>query len=337
MSLRIGTAEANSTFLTQGQALKSVLERNPALAPVDVSVSATASVENANRLAANDIDFGFMASNWIGRAKNGEAPFTQRIDLRMVAPMNAGPLFFIARADSDLHRVSDVRGRRLVVGPQQSGMAQHARVILGALGLTFSDFTPVYLDFAAGADALTRGEADAQLQCPIPNAVMTALAEQTPVRVLPYGHSDLEKVLGAVPFYRRTIMREGAIRGLDENSAQAAVINVLVTHARVPAEKVRDVASEIYAARDELPRRNALFSGIGELFTPLRSEGVRALEFGGVALHPRALLLPIRRPEDCWRDRAGPGGMSPGRNERPHDLGAMSARARDALTAYQAQ
>jgi len=289
VSLRIGTAEANSTFLTQGQALKSVLERNPALAPVDVSVSATASVENANRLAANDIDFGFMASNWIGRAKNGETPFTQRIDLRMVAPMNAGPLFFITRADSDLRRVSGVRERRLVVGPQQSGMAQHARVILGALGLTFSDFTPVYLDFAAGADALTRGEADAQLQCPIPNAVMTALAERTTVRVLPYGHGDLEKVLGAVPFYRRTIMREGAIRGLDENSAQAAVINVLVTHARVPTEKVRDVASEIYAARDELPRRNALFSGIGELFTPLRSEGVRALEFGGVALHPGAV------------------------------------------------
>jgi TRAP transporter TAXI family solute receptor len=288
VSLRIGTAEANSTFLTQGQALKSVLERNPALAPVDVSISATASVENANRLAADDIDFGFMASNWIGRAKNGEAPFAQKIDLRMVAPMNAGPLFFIARADGDLRTVADVRGRRLVVGPQQSGMAQHARVILGALGPTFSDFVPVYLDFAAGADALVRGEADAQLQCPIPNAVMTGLAERTRVRVLPYGHGGLEKVLGAVPFYRRTIMRQGAIRGLDEDVAQAAVINVLVAHARAPDDKVRDVASEIYAARDELPRRNALFSGIGDLFTPLRSDGVRALEFGGVALHDGA-------------------------------------------------
>src|ERR1700683_3406282 len=168
MVLRIGTAEAKSPFLSQGQPLKSVLERNPALAPVDVSVSATASVENANRLAANDIDFGFMASNWIGRAKNGEAPFTQKIDLRMVAPMNAGPLFFIARANSDLRTVTDLRGRRLVVGPEQSGMAQHARAILGALGLTFSDFTPLYLDFAAGAVALTRDEVDAQLQCPIP-------------------------------------------------------------------------------------------------------------------------------------------------------------------------
>jgi hypothetical protein len=289
VSVRIGTAEHDSTFLSQGYALKTVLERHPALAPVDVSTSAHASVENANRLEANDIDFGFMASNWIGRAKNGEAPFTQKIDLRMVAPMNAGPLFFITRADSDLRTVTDVRGRRLVVGPQQSGMAQHARVILGALGLTFTDVTPLFLDFAAGAEALARGEADAQLQCPIPNKVMTALAARALLRVLPYAPADLDTVLRAVPFYRRTVMRKGAIRGLDADVAQAAVVNVLVAHARVAEDKVKDVAATIFAARDELPRLNALFDGVAALFEPFRSDGASALEFGGVALHSGAL------------------------------------------------
>ncbi len=287
--VRIGTAEPDSTFLSQGFALKTVLDRVPVLAPVDVSTSAHASVENANRLESNDIDFGFMASNWIGRAKSGEAPFTQKIDLRMVAPMNAGPLFFIARADSDLRTVTDLRGRRLVVGPQQSGMAQHARVILGALGLTFADVTRLFLAFAAGAEALARREADAQLQCPIPNKVMTALAARVLLRVLPYASADLDIVLRAVPFYRRTVMRKGAIRGLDADVAQAAVVNVLVSHARVADDKVKDVAAAIFAARDELPRLDALFEGIGDLFTPLRTEGAGALEFGGVTLHPGAI------------------------------------------------
>ncbi len=287
--VRIGTAEPDSTFLSQGFALKTVLDRVPALTPVDVSTSAHASIENANRLAANAIDLGFMASNWISRAKNGEAPFTQKIDLRMVAPMNAGPLFFIACADSDLRTVTDLRGRRLVVGPQQSGMAQHARVILGALGLTFSDVTPIFLDFAAGAEALVRGEADAQLQCPIPNKVMTALAARVLLRVLPYAPADLDTVLRAVPFYRRIVMRKGAIRGLDADVAQAAVVNVLVTHARTPENIVGEVAAAIFTARDELPRLNALFDGVAALFEPLRSDGAAALEFGGVALHPGAL------------------------------------------------
>jgi hypothetical protein len=34
---------------------------------------------------------------------------------------------------------------------------------------------------------------------------------------------------------------------------------------------------------------NALFEGLPELFEPLRAEGARAFEFGGVALHPGAI------------------------------------------------
>jgi TRAP-type uncharacterized transport system substrate-binding protein len=84
-------------------------------------------------------------------------------------------------------------------------------------------------------------------------------------------------------------MRKGAIRGIDADVAQAAVVNVLVTHAHVADAKVQAVTSATFAARDELPRLNALFNGLGELFVPLRSDGARALEFGGVALHPGAL------------------------------------------------
>jgi TRAP transporter TAXI family solute receptor len=287
--VRIGTAEANSTFLGQGLALKTVLERVPALRPVEVSVSAHASVDNANRLQSGDIDFGFMASNWIGRAKAGEAPFAQAIDLRMVAPMNAGPLFFIARVDSNLCTVRDLAGRRMVVGPEKSGMTQHAGVILGALGMRFADITPLYLDFAAGAEAIVRGDADAQLQCPIPNQVMTVLDARAAIRVLTYAAGDLDAVLRAVPFYRRTVMRKGALRALDTDVAQPAVVNVLVTHARTDADTVREVTGAIFAARDELPRLNALFDGMAALFAPLRAEGAGAVEFGGVALHPGAL------------------------------------------------
>ena len=33
---------------------------------------------------------------------------------------------------------------------------------------------------------------------------------------------------------------------------------------------------------------NPLFDGLGELFQPLKADGAKALEFGGVALHPGA-------------------------------------------------
>jgi uncharacterized protein len=289
MAIRIGTSEHDGTFHSQGRALKVVLDRQLSLAPVEVLTADTASVENANRLHNDEIAFGFMAANWIGRAKNGEAPFRNPIDIRMAAPMNAGPLFFIARADSAVRSVADLRGRRVVLGPEKSGMVQHAHTIFGVLGLPFTAFTPVYLDFEAGADELARGTVDAQLQCPIPNKVMTALSEQCDIRVLPYAPDQLEKLLGAVSFYRRTVMRKGAFRGLDADVAQPAVVNILATHARMPDATVHDAVSAIVANAAELGTINPLFKGLGELFQPLKSDGAKALEFGGVALHPGAV------------------------------------------------
>ena len=289
MTIRIGTSERDGTFYSQGRALKSVFERRPALAPVEVLASNSASVENANRLYSGAIEFGFMASNWIGRAKNGEAPFERPIDLAMAAPMNAGPLFFIVRKESPIRSFFDLRGRRVAVGLRTSGMVQHAHGLFGALGMSFSDFTPLYLDFSAGADALAAGDVDAQFQCPIPNAVMTALAQRLSLRVLPYRRDELEVVLRAVPYYRRTVMRAGAIRGLDADLPQIAVLNVLVTHRRVPDAIVQEAVKAIAMSCDEIGRANRLFAALQELFEPLRSQGPAALEFGGVALHPGAL------------------------------------------------
>jgi TRAP transporter TAXI family solute receptor len=287
MTIRIGTSERGGTFHSQGEALAALLGR--AMGPVEVLESNSASTENAGRLHAGEIELGFMASNWIGRARRGEPPFPRAIDLAMAVPTNAGALFFIAPAASPIVSVGDLRGRRIAVGPQTSGMVQHAHVMFAALGFGFSDITPAYLDFAAGAEALEAGEVDAQLQCPIPNAVMTALAERIALKVLPYGPGELDAVLAAVPYYRRTVMRSGAIRGLANDVAQVAVVNVLVTHARVAEATVRSAVAAIVAGSDELGRLNPLFIGMSTLIEPLRSQGRLALEFGGVPLHPGAV------------------------------------------------
>jgi TRAP transporter TAXI family solute receptor len=289
MPLRIGTSERGGTFDSQGQALKVIFDRKPSLAPVDVVQANSASIENANSLQAGEIEFGFMASNWIGRAKNGEAPFRAPIEIRMAAPMNAGPLFFVVPAQSPIRTVDELRGRRVAVGLKTSGMVQHVHTIFGVLGLRFDDFTPVYLDFAAGADALVAGEVEAQFQCPIPNKVMTELSERLAVRVLPYEPGVLEQVVKAISYYRPTVMRRGAFRGIEADLPQVAVVNVLATHGGVSDATVRDAVASIVAEANELGRLNRLFGGLAELFEPLRTQGPQALEFGGVTLHPGAL------------------------------------------------
>lgn len=286
--MRIGTAELNSTFFTQGLALADVLGKAGVSGPIKVLESLSASIENAQKMASGELDYGFMAANWIGRALRGEVPFAAPIDLRMVAPMNVGPMFFITRRESPIQTVTDLRGKRVSIGPATSGVAQHAHSIFGALGIAFTDFTPVFLDFASGAEALANGEIDAQLQCPIPNKVMTALDKTVSLRVLPYALGDLETVLARNSVYRSATMRRGALRALDADVQQPGVVNVLVTHTRQSAAEVAAVVRAIVSGADDLGRLNPLFAGIADLWAPLKTDGERALVFEGVPLHEGA-------------------------------------------------
>lgn len=288
-TIRIGTAEHESTFTTQGIALRTVLKASGFEDNIEIVEAIYASTENAIKLGDGALEFGFIASNWIGRAFRGEAPFTDAMDLRMVAPMNAGPMYFISRAGSGIDAMSDLRGRTISVGPSRSGTRQHAHSILGALGMTFDDFTPVFMDFASGAEALAKGEIDAQLQCPYPNKVMTALDAGTHLKVIPLREDELAKVMAASPIYRRVVMPKGSLRALKEDALQPAVLNVLVAHARTDAKLVARVTAAIHRNAEDLERLNPLFTGMRALFEPLQTEGVEAFAYEGVPVHEGAV------------------------------------------------
>ncbi|MDH3444204.1 MAG: TAXI family TRAP transporter solute-binding subunit [Deltaproteobacteria bacterium] len=288
MPFRMGTSEYGGTFYTQGSAFAELFNRGRSDADTCVVQTSDASIHNAKQLDAGELEFGFMASNWIGRAKDAAPPFAKKFALRMVAPANAGPMFFVKLANSPVKTVADFAGKRIAVGAKGSGMEQHSHTIFGVLGLSFDSFTPVHMSFADGAQALIAGEIDAQFQPPIPNKVMTDLSQRADVRVVPYAQGQLERVLAEVPFYRGVTMEKGVFRGVVEDIAQLAVINVLVTHERVPEVLVHDMARAIADNLDQLPQMNPLFKGLKDLFEPLRTRGPAAFEFGGVPLHPGA-------------------------------------------------
>src|SRR5262249_21666965 len=98
-----------------------------------------------------------------------------------------------------------------------------------------------------------------------------------------------EAIMQAVPYYRRTVMRAGAIRGLEADLPQGGVGNVLVTHRRVPDVLVRGAVGGIATSGGGAGRLHPVVIRVAALLGTRRSEGAAALEFGGVPLHPGAL------------------------------------------------
>lgn len=291
MPIRIGTGEHGGTFYTQGLALQSVLEGAPRIPAIEVVESPLGmSIENAIRLDAGEVDFAFISAPWVAAARKGQPPFTRAIDVRAAAPMNLGPNFFIALADSGLRKVSDLRGKKVAVGLPNGGMAPHAEAVFAALGIGAGDLERVYVDFASGADMLAAGEVDAQFQCPIPNRVITELSERVFLRVLTYDPGQLDAALKSIPHDRRITLRKGSLRGVDEDVQQLGVLNLLATHARADVDMVHDVVRAIVAAESELGRLDPLFAGLGELLEMLKkSRNLAAPEFDGVEFHAGAI------------------------------------------------
>ena len=289
MAIRLGTSEHGGTFYTQGQAIAELFNRGRVGAEHCVVTTTDASIHNAEQLDRGELEFGFMASNWIGRAKNAAPPFTKPIAVRMVAPANAGPMCFVKLAASPIQSVADFRGKRIAIGTRGSGMEQHIHTIFDVLGISFDSFTPVNLGFAEGADALVAGAVDVQFHPPIPNKVLTELSRRADIRVVPFGADQLEKVVAQVPFYRPVVLEKDIFRGVVENMTQVGVLNVLVTHETVPQPVVYDMAKAVAGNLETLPQMNPLFKGLKALFEPLRRTGASAFEFGGVGLHPGAI------------------------------------------------
>ncbi len=286
MVVRIGTSEAGGTFNLQGEALGKLLS---GVMDAEILAFEGSSVANANRLHQGTLEFGFSASNWVGRAMRGEEPFVKPIDIRMVGPANVGPMFFIARADSELYSIEDMRGKRVSVNIQESGMYQHVRTIFGILGISFRDFDPVHLSFEDGGLALEKGEIDAQWQCPIPNPVMTNIADRTDVRVLEYAPGQLEKVIQSAGYYRNATIPKGAFRGVRADTRQVGVLNVITTHARVSEDVVETLVSKMLLGSSELENSLALYKGLSQLHQELEIHGASIFEPDGVPLHPGAL------------------------------------------------
>src|SRR3546814_5679848 len=79
------------------------------------------SVDNAHLVAAGEADFGCMAANWLPSAATGKKPFAKPLPVRLLTPINTGPLFFVAAAASGLRSFADIKGKRVALGIANSG------------------------------------------------------------------------------------------------------------------------------------------------------------------------------------------------------------------------
>ncbi|SBW12767.1 TRAP transporter solute receptor, TAXI family [uncultured Alphaproteobacteria bacterium] len=227
-----------------------------AIPGVRTSVQATkASAENLNLLQRERAELAFTLGDALADAWNGneEAGFPQKLDkLRGVAAIYSNYVHFVARADSGIKSLKDLKGKRVSVGAPKSGTELNARALLTANGIKYSDFSKVeYLPYAESAQLIQNNQIDGTLlSSGLGVAAIRELAASTPVVIVPITPEEIAKIGQAV--YQPGKIPAGTYTGQTEDVPTVTINNYLVTHKDVPEDVVYRMTKSMYEHLDAL-------------------------------------------------------------------------------------
>jgi TRAP transporter TAXI family solute receptor len=135
MSLILGTATPGGGFPVFGAAYAEMLNAQEPRLRIETR-NTKGSTENVPLLEEGKLDLGLVAGELAAAAL--AKPDT---GLRIVAAMYSSPGMFIVPAGSDIRRISDLRGKPVVLGTQGSGITVLGRIVLKSLAIEHQELT----------------------------------------------------------------------------------------------------------------------------------------------------------------------------------------------------
>lgn len=223
---------------------------------VRTSVQSTkASVENLNLLQQERGEVAFalgdsVADAWAG---NEEAGFRQKLDkLRGLAAVYPNFIQIVARKDSGIETLADLKGKRVSVGAPKSGTELNARKVFGAADMSYDDFGKVeYLPFGESVELMKNRQLDATLlSAGLGVSAIRDLASTTDITIVSVPPEVVEKI--GEPVFISENVPAGTYNGVDKDTPTVAIINFLVTREGLSEDVVYEMTKQMFEKKDEL-------------------------------------------------------------------------------------
>ncbi|HYR41951.1 MAG TPA: TAXI family TRAP transporter solute-binding subunit [Terriglobia bacterium] len=166
-------------------------------------------VSNARSIEEGDVELAIIPANvaYIAYGQGwGDLPRPHK-KLRGVAVLNTLPIHLIAREDSGIRKLSDIRGKRVSLGPVGSTTELSAEMILEGLRLSPKDISARSIPSDQAVEELRAGKLDAVFnrgteQESAVEEVMEKLVSVPGVKFIPILRSETESIRSTHPFLR---------------------------------------------------------------------------------------------------------------------------------------
>lgn len=258
--LSIGTAPPGGAFFVVGGALSEVLQAHAGASSWQVTAEATKGTqENIRRLAAGELDLALANAAITYFAVRGEGKWESPQGVQAVMTLAPNVALFLSPAASDVKKIADLSGRRVVIGPAGAGFEYFVGPILEAHGVTYADLSVLNNTQAAAVDMLADGSAAAAfLGGAIPTASITQATSTQDITFIPFEEEAVESLVTSYPFFDQVTVPAGTYRGQDEAFYGMNVGSMhLITSADQDEELIYEVTRTLWEFRAEVVEKHA--------------------------------------------------------------------------------
>jgi TRAP transporter TAXI family solute receptor len=267
--ISIGTGGVTGVYYPTGGAICRLVNKMRKETGIRCSAESTGgSIYNINTLRAGELEFGVAQSDWQYHAYRGTSKFEDSgafEGLRAVFSVHPEPVTIIARDDSGISNITDLKGKRVNIGNVGSGTRGTWEVIEEAMGWERSDLRLASeLKSAETGQAVCDNKIDAYFWLVGHPSALTQESLATCAAHLVHAVApEIDKLVAERPYYRVATVPAGMYNN-QEDIKTFGVGATFVSSADVPDEVVYTVVKAVFENFDQFRKLHPAFNNLKE-------------------------------------------------------------------------
>jgi TRAP transporter TAXI family solute receptor len=283
----IGTGGVTGVYYPTGGSICRLVNKDRASHGVRCTVESTGgSVYNINTIRAGELDLGVAQSDWQYHAYNGTSKFADAgafTDLRAVFSVHPEPFTVVARADSGIRDLMDLKGKRVNIGNPGSGQRGTMEVLMEALGWDKSTFALASeLKSSEQSKALCDNKIDAMVfTVGHPSGSIKEATTSCDSVLVNVTGSAVDGLVANNDFYRTATIPGGMYNGNPDDTVTFGVGATVVSSTAVSDHVIHSIVKGVFENFDAFKKLHPAFANLKK--AEMISDGLSAPLHDGAA------------------------------------------------------
>jgi len=226
--------------------------------------STPGTIYNIEGIRSGELTLGVLQSDWQFHAYEGSGRYKKMgafIELRSLFSVHAEPFTVLARADSNINRFEDLKGKRVNVGAPRSGQRATMEMLLTLYNWDKKDFKAVLeLTPSEQAKALCDDKVDAIIYVVgHPNSSIKEASGACQTKLVNVSGEKIDTLTAQKSYYQKAVIPGGMYRGSDTDTLTFGVGAVITTTSALSEEAAYQLVKSIFENHDEFIQLHPAF------------------------------------------------------------------------------